>query len=97
MAKDWLDEIESQLDSTVPYYLPRLIAELRNLRERVNRKPAFLTDYQRMWDLVRHQRAELLDAGLITQDEYAQLLMTETEKTPNRGSPSPRGAGPWEP
>ena len=27
-----LDEIESQLDSTVPYYVPRLIAELRQLR-----------------------------------------------------------------
>lgn len=31
------------------------------------------TDYQRLWDLVRHQRSELLDVGLITEDEYAEL------------------------
>jgi hypothetical protein len=30
----WLDEIEAQADSTVPYYVPRLIAEIRHL-ERV--------------------------------------------------------------
>ncbi len=29
---------------------------------------------QRLWDLARHQRAELLDAGLITGDEYLALL-----------------------
>jgi len=32
MADDtlkWLDEIEAQMDSTVPYYVPRLIAEIR--------------------------------------------------------------------
>lgn len=28
---------------------------------------------QRMWDLVRHQRSELLQEGLITEDEYAEL------------------------
>lgn len=32
MSGDWLDEIESQVDSTVPYYVPRLIAEIRRLR-----------------------------------------------------------------
>lgn len=30
----WLDEIEAQADSTIPYYVPRLIAEIRHL-ERV--------------------------------------------------------------
>jgi hypothetical protein len=30
----WLDEIETQIDSTVPYYVPRLIQEIRHL-ERV--------------------------------------------------------------
>lgn len=29
---DWLDEIEAQADETSPYYLPRLIAEIRQLR-----------------------------------------------------------------
>jgi len=29
---DWLDEIEQQADDTSPYYLPRLIAEIRRLR-----------------------------------------------------------------
>lgn len=28
---------------------------------------------QRMWDLIRYQRAELHEAGLITDDEYAEL------------------------
>ena len=32
---DWLDEIEAQIDGTVPYYVPRLIAEIRRLRVRV--------------------------------------------------------------
>lgn len=30
---------------------------------------------QRMWDLVRQQRMELLQADLITQDEYAALAV----------------------
>ena len=30
---DWLDDIEAHLDSTVPYYVPRLIAEIRRLRQ----------------------------------------------------------------
>jgi hypothetical protein len=30
--RDWLDEIEAQMDDTSPYYLPRLIAEIRRLR-----------------------------------------------------------------
>ncbi len=29
---------------------------------------------QRLWDLARHQRAELFDAGLITKGEYLALL-----------------------
>lgn len=33
------------------------------------------TDTQRMWDLVRQQRMELLTADLITQDEYAALAV----------------------
>jgi hypothetical protein len=32
MTPDWLDEIEAQIDETVPYYVPRLIAEIRRLR-----------------------------------------------------------------
>lgn len=30
---DWIDEIEAQADETSPYYLPRLLAEIRRLRE----------------------------------------------------------------
>lgn len=30
--RNWLDEIEAQIDSTVPYYVPRLVAEVRRLR-----------------------------------------------------------------
>jgi hypothetical protein len=30
---DWLDEIEAQLDASVPYYVPSLIAEIRRLRK----------------------------------------------------------------
>ena len=33
MTSDWLDEIEAQLDSTVPFYVPRLIAEIRRLHK----------------------------------------------------------------
>ena len=29
---NWLDEVEAQVDETSPYYLPRLIAEIRSLR-----------------------------------------------------------------
>lgn len=29
---DWIDEIESQADDTSPYYLRRLVAEIRRLR-----------------------------------------------------------------
>lgn len=53
-------------------------------------RPAFRTDYQRMWDLVRVQRHALLDANLITRDEYAELLAAETSSQPGTGSPSPR-------
>lgn len=53
--------------------------------------PCYLsTDYQRIWDLVRAQRGELLDAGLITRREYAALLADETADKPGTGSPSPR-------
>jgi hypothetical protein len=30
--RDWLDEIEAQIDSTVPFYVPRLIATIRAQR-----------------------------------------------------------------
>lgn len=51
-------------------------------------KRAYLSrDYQRMWDLVRYFRGGLMDAGLITQEEYAQLLGEESSK-PGTGSPS---------
>lgn len=33
-----LDEIEAQLDSTVPYYVPQLIAEIRRLTAVLNGK-----------------------------------------------------------
>jgi hypothetical protein len=49
-------------------------------------KPAFLTDYQRMWDLVRYKRSALHDAGLITDTEFALLVSAED----GGGSPSPR-------
>lgn len=53
-------------------------------------QPAFACDYQRLWDLVRHQRSELLDAELITRDEYVALLADETKDRQAQGSPSPR-------
>lgn len=31
----WLDAIEAQIDDTVPYYVPRLIHEIRQLRAMV--------------------------------------------------------------
>ena len=37
MASDWLDEIEAQADDTVPYYLPRLIREIRTQRDEIAR------------------------------------------------------------
>lgn len=48
-----------------------------------------LTD-QRLWDLVRYMRSELLDAKLITREEFAALLNYETADAPGQGSPSPR-------
>lgn len=51
-------------------------------------KPAYLAgDYQRLWDLVRYQRAELHEAGLITDEEYAVLVAGEPSR-PGTGSPS---------
>ena len=44
----------------------------------------------RLWDLVRYQRSELLNADLITREEYAALLTDETKDAPGQGSPSPR-------
>jgi len=38
--------------------------------------------HDRLWDLIRYQRGELLEAGLISQQEYADLV--------NRGSVSAR-------
>lgn len=55
-----------------------------------NAAPAFASDYQRMWDLVRYTRATLLDDGLITLAEYTELCSAETRTTPNTGSPAPR-------
>lgn len=52
-------------------------------------KPAFACDYARMW-VVRYQRSELLDAGLIDRYEYAALCSDETTDKPGQGSPSPR-------
>ena len=52
--------------------------------------PAFVSDYQRMWDLVRQMRAELLDQRLITLEEYALLASAETQDKPGQGSPAPR-------
>lgn len=37
---DWVDEIEAQIDSTCPYYLPMLIAEIRRLRKLVIQRAA---------------------------------------------------------
>lgn len=53
-------------------------------------KPAFLTDFQRMWDLVRHQRSALYEAGLLTAEEYALLVGSEDTSPHGQGSPSPR-------
>lgn len=52
--------------------------------------PAFVTDHQRMWDLVRFARGYLLDEGLISRQEYGVLVANETETRPGIGSPSPR-------
>jgi len=32
---DWLDEIEAQIDDSVPHYVPRLIATIRTYRRAV--------------------------------------------------------------
>jgi len=41
----WLDEIEAQLDDTVPLYVPRLIAEIRQLRRALEQ-----AKYAKTWD-----------------------------------------------
>lgn len=53
-------------------------------------KPLIAGDYRRMWDLVRYQRSELLDVGLITIHEYGELASLETQNSPGQGSPSAR-------
>lgn len=56
---DWLDEIEAQADETSPYYLPRLIAEIRRLRaladqgQRAEESPSEI-------ERLRSERAEML-------------------------------------
>ncbi len=54
-----------------------------------NMMPAFACEYARMWDLVRSQRHELHEQGLITNEEYGALVAEETER-PGSGSPSRR-------
>jgi hypothetical protein len=44
---------------------------------------------KRLFDLVRYQRSELLQAGLITEDEYLYLL-ADAPLAKGGGSPSPR-------
>ena len=41
--------------------------------------PASDTLHQRVWDLLRHQRGELLDEDLISREEYAALLEIGSE------------------
>lgn len=43
---DWVDEIEQQMDETVPYYVPRLIAEIRTLRRGVIERTAQLSAHR---------------------------------------------------
>ena len=56
MANDWLDEIEAQADDTSPYYLPRLIAEIRRLRRENARREALI-------ESLKTVVAELLEAN----------------------------------
>lgn len=44
---------------------------------------------KRLFDLVRYQRSELLEAGLITEDEYLYIL-SDAPLAKGGGSPSPR-------
>ncbi len=44
---------------------------------------------KRLFDLVRYQRSELLEAGLITDDEYLYIL-ADAPLAQGAGSPSPR-------
>ena len=44
---------------------------------------------KRLFDLVRFQRSELLEAGLITEDEYLYIL-SDAPLAKGGGSPSPR-------
>lgn len=67
--------------------------ELTRLRNRVAEALEMTKPNQRLFDLVRHQRSELLDAGLITSEEYAALVASTAPGVPmppNGGSPSPR-------
>lgn len=54
MGLKWLDEIEAQLDSSAPYYVPRLIATIRaydqtlnELREGIEEVSKLLDDYSK--------------------------------------------------
>jgi capsule polysaccharide export protein KpsE/RkpR len=44
---DWLDDIDAQMDSTVPYYVPRLVAEVRSLRRQLTEAQQQVGVYQR--------------------------------------------------
>jgi len=75
------------------------ISELRKQIKELKRENAFLTGQLlshgseltngRLFDLVRHQRAELHEAKLITDKEYAELC-SEHPLAQGDGSPSPR-------
>ncbi len=51
--RDWLDEIEAQIDESVPYYVPRLIAEIRRLR------PSAAPVSEEWRDYVQHKNDQL--------------------------------------
>lgn len=40
--------------------------------------------HQRVWDLLRQQRMELLDAKLISEEEYAELATLKPSGSPRR-------------
>ena len=33
----WVDDIEAQIDDTVPYYVPHLLSEIRLMQEEIDR------------------------------------------------------------
>lgn len=54
------------------------------------RKKQSINTHVRLFDLVRYQRAELHQADLIDEDEYAWLCSHTFPNDPKQGSPSPR-------